>query len=379
MAIVTLLVGMNLNQIVFAETAVQYVTLYFVDNTAEQWIKDDNAMIKAIDNTNGHESYWMTQVNEILWETSVPMSAYNITFNRCSPDKTTQWNSWSTGGRDGNSVYYAEGSEYGHWGVFEEKEMHFHAGDIIYLDVSEFTAWKNDNVLMYVNFNNASKEQNSGNDISLLNADKELYNPKGIKKENEDYIYSYEVSPEDEGSINLRFWREDLEKLWNCSAVLSYEDYLQGLNCVKVTEWDNGSLVHRESDENENTGLHKWWKDMKDTDGDGLPDSYEEEIGTDIANPDTDGDGLPDGFEVLYASSNPLKWSTLENGVSDADLDIDEDGLTMLQEYLQGTDPLESDTDNDGLKKMKYKYQVLINIVVLGVSVCFIIYLKKKR
>lgn len=47
MAIVTLLVGMNLNQIVFAETAVQYVTLYFVDNTAEQWIK-------AIDNTNGH-------------------------------------------------------------------------------------------------------------------------------------------------------------------------------------------------------------------------------------------------------------------------------------------------------------------------------------
>ncbi|MDE6232324.1 MAG: hypothetical protein K2M60_03120 [Lachnospiraceae bacterium] len=120
---------------------------------------------------------------------------------------------------------------------------------------------------------------------------------------------------------------------------------------------------------------------MKDTDGDGLPDSYEEEIGTDIANPDTDGDGLPDGFEVLYASSNPLKWSTLENGVSDADLDIDEDGLTMLQEYLQGTDPLESDTDNDGLKKMKYKYQVLINIVVLGVlgvSVCFIFYLKER-
>ncbi len=124
------------------------------------------------------------------------------------------------------------------------------------------------------------------------------------------------------------------------------------MNCVKVTGWNvyNGSLVKREADEEEETGEDECWEDMQDTDGDGLPDIYEEEIGTDKENPDTDGDGLTDGFEVLYASSDPLKASTLENGISDADVDADEDGLTMLEEAAQETDPLHTDTDGDGLK-----------------------------
>ena len=91
------------------------------------------------------------------------------------------------------------------------------------------------------------------------------------------------------------------------------------------------------------------WDEMIDSDGDGLPDHYEKEIGTDINNPDTDGDGLPDGYEVLYSSTNPLKVYTLENGKSDAESDSDADGLTALEEYKLGTDPLEFDTDGDGL------------------------------
>ena len=38
---------------------------------------------------------------------------------------------------------------------------------------------------------------------------------------------------------------------------------------------------------------------MVDTDGDGLLDTEELELGTDPTNPDTDGDGLTDGEEVL--------------------------------------------------------------------------------
>jgi len=45
---------------------------------------------------------------------------------------------------------------------------------------------------------------------------------------------------------------------------------------------------------------------MKDSDGDGLPNLMEEALGTDIGNADTDGDGVSDGDEVLKNKSNPL-------------------------------------------------------------------------
>ncbi|MDE6254080.1 MAG: hypothetical protein K2M78_15855 [Lachnospiraceae bacterium] len=351
LTLVMILTGINFNEIVHVEAAVRYVTLYFIDNTDEKWVKNDNAEIKAVDNTNGHESYWMRKADENIWSVRVPENAYNITFNRYSSDRTTQWNSWSAGGRDKNNAYYADGSEYGHWGNFEEREMYFHAGDVVYLDISEFAEWENHDAVMYVNLTDASKKQNGGADINISAADKKLYNPQNIDKTKEQYIYSYKITPKDEGAAELRFWRGNSEMLWNCSIVLSYEEYLNGLNCVKVTGWDedNGFLVYKESDDNEDVKMAESWEDMQDTDGDGIPDSKEEDFGTDMTNPDTDGDGIPDGFEVLYASTNPLKVSTLDNGISDADSDIDEDGLTVLEEYMQGTDPLNSDTDNDGL------------------------------
>jgi hypothetical protein len=42
-----------------------------------------------------------------------------------------------------------------------------------------------------------------------------------------------------------------------------------------------------------------------DSDGDGLPDWLELEIGTNPRNPDTDGDGFPDGLEIVLGS-DPL-------------------------------------------------------------------------
>ncbi len=106
------------------------------------------------------------------------------------------------------------------------------------------------------------------------------------------------------------------------------------------------------------------WDEMQDTDSDGLPDVYEKENMLNPENPDTDGDGLLDGFEVMKASSNPLNKYTLENGVIDADLDPDGDGLTLLAEQLNDTDPLEGDTDGDGIldgdEVNKYKTNPII-------------------
>ena len=65
-----------------------------------------------------------------------------------------------------------------------------------------------------------------------------------------------------------------------------------------------------------------------DTDGDGLYDFEEDDLGTDPLDADTDGDGLTDGEEVLVHETDPL------------DADTDGDGLSDGDEVTNGTDPL---------------------------------------
>lgn len=75
-----------------------------------------------------------------------------------------------------------------------------------------------------------------------------------------------------------------------------------------------------------------------DSDGDGLLDSEEANIGTDPFNPDTDGDGLSDGEEVHNYKTDPLN--------PDTDYDGLKDGAEAL---VYKTNPLELDTDKGGV------------------------------
>lgn len=73
------------------------------------------------------------------------------------------------------------------------------------------------------------------------------------------------------------------------------------------------------------------------------------EIGSDYENEDTDGDGLPDAYEYCELETSPILKDTDGNGVSDAQEDFDGDKLNNLEEFENGTDPWEADSDEDGL------------------------------
>ena len=98
----------------------------------------------------------------------------------------------------------------------------------------------------------------------------------------------------------------------------------------------------------------------RDSDGDGLTDKFELEIGTDPNNPDTDSDGLSDGEEVLRRNTDPLNPDSdgdqlsdgaevLDHNTDPLKPDTDEDQLIDGEEIRLGTDPRNPDTDSDGL------------------------------
>ena len=95
----------------------------------------------------------------------------------------------------------------------------------------------------------------------------------------------------------------------------------------------------------------KWWdnNDDTDSDNDGMPDELEITYGTDPFNIDTDDDGLTDWDEINWLGYNPLVDDTDENGILDRDEDPDEDGLTNIQEANYGTNMIVRDTDHDNL------------------------------
>jgi RHS repeat-associated protein len=73
-----------------------------------------------------------------------------------------------------------------------------------------------------------------------------------------------------------------------------------------------------------------------DSDGDGLSDELEQQLGTDPNNPDSDGDGLNDGDEVNLYKTDPLNADTDGDGLPDG-----------AEVNTYGTSPLLIDTDGD--------------------------------
>lgn len=98
-----------------------------------------------------------------------------------------------------------------------------------------------------------------------------------------------------------------------------------------------------------------------DSDGDGLSDALEAEIGTDPQDVDTDDDRLRDGREHLKLHTDPLRKDTDRDRLPDGKEvkkfrtkplkpDTDRDGLKDGREVKKvGTNPRKKDTDGDGV------------------------------
>jgi len=126
-------------------------------------------------------------------------------------------------------------------------------------------------------------------------------------------------------------------------------------------DFDNDGLTNLVDTDDDNDGLDDLIDALPfdisngpDADGDGVVDGMDafpfdatEQTDTDNdgignnADNDDDNDGMSDEFETQY-NFNPLD-------ASDASTDTDNDGLTNLEEFQQGTSPIDADTDNDGL------------------------------
>jgi len=99
---------------------------------------------------------------------------------------------------------------------------------------------------------------------------------------------------------------------------------------------------------------------LRDTDGDLIEDGEECFTGndtyiTDPSNPDSDDDGMPDGWEFLNFL-DPFDSTDAEEDLDDDGWDFDRNGAievselyTNFEEYLNGTDPRNNDTDGDGM------------------------------
>lgn len=189
--------------------------------------------------------------------------------------------------------------------------------------------------------------------------------------------YYYKSLATDLGT-SVRSW------IWNVSNMLIGKNYK-----MKIIAMDNG--IPELSSEDTSDGV---FTISIDTDGDVMPDDWEDLYGldkndsgdankdldedyltnlkeyfngTDPTNPDFDSDKLPDGWEVIYGL-NP-KDNTGNNGTNG---DPDDDGYTNWEEYDAGTDPNDP-SDHPSEKTKKEEEDNAFNIILIVLILILII------
>ena len=119
----------------------------------------------------------------------------------------------------------------------------FKEGDTLYMKIVSPEEWASSNPIMYVNFTQYSRADNGGVSVIIADADKSKYDPRtGVEYDAESGVYSYTVTAADAGKTAMRFWRGNDIKLWNCSILLTAEDFAAGYNMVTIdggTTWDD--------------------------------------------------------------------------------------------------------------------------------------------
>ncbi len=154
-------------------------------------------------------------------------------------------------------------------------------------------------------------------------------------------------------------------------------------------------------DDSDGDGMPDWWEEIygtdpythdayEDPDGDKLDNLYEYWNGThpqyadseDLDNDGTpDGDGMPDGWEAGYG---------LKVLLDDADVDFDKDSYTNIEEYYNGTDPTDPNSypghpvtpsggKDSGDGDLTWLIILIIIIIVVIIIVIAAIMIKKKQ
>ncbi|MDH5402145.1 MAG: hypothetical protein OEY49_06610 [Candidatus Heimdallarchaeota archaeon] len=173
-------------------------------------------------------------------------------------------------------------------------------------------------------------------------------------------------SVDDNISISFNDTKLDVYYYWNSGPLIPVDTSKNitainnpGLNNLNISIFESSILVvsdilrvllYNSSTDYDGDGLPDFWEDQygtnlavfdqsEDIDDDGLTNIEEYQIGTDPLDIDTDNDLMDDGWEVTYGL-DPTQSS-------DADSDLDNDNLTNLEEYNLGTIPDNTDSDDD--------------------------------
>lgn len=184
---------------------------------------------------------------------------------------------------------------------------------------------------------------------------------------NKSEIFVYGTYDEETNSVDIKWETEEDVKEFNIltsvdgesyevhATVDNVDEYLYVIEDGTVEVYIKVSFKNEEGDmvESDHFVISKaengYQITYRDSDEDGICDIYEQLLGTDINNKDTDKDTLTDYEEIYITGTDPTVYDSVVEGVSDADVDCDEDNISNIEEIKIGTNPQMADSDLDDL------------------------------